>query len=1190
MASLARAEQERRVPFDSPMTNASGSSTTSSPPLKQRVQEQLRMKSPQKMIPKTAYESQTRPKAPNLNLITNFTKSETFRPQGHKRKESIQERRNKARQEGSKGPIGNVKSADSRVSGLSPSDRTLVIGIALQPERVNAHRVGPVTHNVPTHQGITPEIVITPAAAENPWNSNDGSRPRSSVYSQATQYARGASMFGDIPLTLSAPPVPPLPSNASLLKLERLPVSATSWHTDLSEDEDRNALCRRYSGESQLGILRTKSIGNGARRHASKGWWNTLLSPLLDRSGTVIRNAYVKSTRKTEHPSSNEVHDQSRSPAVQEKEKESEKETSPQMDLTPWEENRHTLAFFNDSPTDTKRHADWQPRQTTLSPDFVSKEGFGEAAEYYEACWHDLHSPTPFFPCQNHNCRRLWYYRHGPVIGGPDAAYEAEQRALQDSHSAEVEREAAVGCRTMVVSPLDGPKSLDEDCATNAPKSPHVRNLSNDSEIDEEPDAASEVENARSFSSSKAPSPVPEIGTSHPQDINPSSRKAVSRDAEISAPPKPPIPDIPRSFPAGSPSTSGGVQTSQTRDIGPSSPPTLTPGMQREFSRNNAIPMQSTSSPLSKLEFSGGPLAINEPRAAPLPPQARTLDPAPVMSGAPAPSYWSPLGQHPVETHGGLGIETGDSPHRAPPVSAIHRTPGAERPEERLISQHRPVPKSPPQSLTNARNPMTEETEKQSREPKPKKTYEPQWKLTGCFSRPRSKKQTTKHQVEGKPKRKSKRKLYILIGGGLLAMVLLIVILVVTLTLKRSDIPVQSSWLNITGFPPIPTGIATIAQPSATIEDSQCVAPTTMWSCAVPKEQQSSISPNQPNQPNFRVEIRFQNGSAAINSTNSKRSLQPLNPVSAGQFIQKRYLRARDSFSSALFTPNPSPPSQEDQAFLGNTTDNNTTPFAGEATPFFISFLPTTPATSSKVRRQQSPNPSLGTNSTNPFPNVTVGIPPPSVNGDGTAAAANLYPFPSAQPLMLYNRGRSDEHYGFYTYFDRSIFLRSQDILNSTAEPNVPDDQNGGSAETSANVRCTWAQTRFLVQIFTNAGNSVKLLSSNSTNSTTSSQDSANDFSRPGSFPYPVSITLDRHGGDKDTKMIYYYGMDENEHIVGDEKQIHIEERGAGGTGLVNPSQGIFNETVVSTADGGPGGVDGGFGGCRCLWQNWAGS
>jgi hypothetical protein len=238
---------------------------------------------------------------------------------------------------------------------------------------------------------------------------------------------------------------------------------------------------------------------------------------------------------------------------------------------------------------------------------------------------------------------------------------------------------------------------------------------------------------------------------------------------------------------------------------------------------------------------------------------------------------------------------------------------------------------------------------------------------------------------------------------------------------------------------------------------------------------------------------------------------------------------------------------------------------------------------SRRLLKRQSSSGGNGTNSTNPFPNLGNDIPQPSINSDGTAAPANLYPFPAAQPLMLYDRGLQTEHYGFYTYFDRSIFLKSASVANLSSIGVVPDDENGGSTEAEASLRCTWAQTRFLVQIWTNAQGNLPLTSSNVTGSRNSS---ANDFTAPGSFPYPASITMDRHGGDINSKSVYCYGVDDREHIVSSEKQFQIENRGFDGH-LVNPALGLFNHINVSLADGGPGGIDGGTGGCSCLWRNF---
>ena len=190
---------------------------------------------------------------------------------------------------------------------------------------------------------------------------------------------------------------------------------------------------------------------------------------------------------------------------------------------------------------------------------------------------------------------------------------------------------------------------------------------------------------------------------------------------------------------------------------------------------------------------------------------------------------------------------------------------------------------------------------------------------------------------------------------------------------------------------------------------------------------------------------------------------------------------------------------------------------------------------------------------------------------------------------------RSCEHYGFYTYFSKSIFLKSSALIDSVSNDtsSVPDDRDGGAEEEAASVRCTWAQTRFLVQIWTNKGFVASSQASDtsstvsSDNSTSLTASSANDFQAPGSFPYPVTITLDRHGGDINSKMVYCYGIDDEEKPDPSQKKIQLENRSFGGT-LVNPTRGPFERVNVTWADGGPGGIDGGSGGCECQWKNFA--
>jgi hypothetical protein len=393
-----------------------------------------------------------------------------------------------------------------------------------------------------------------------------------------------------------------------------------------------------------------------------------------------------------------------------------------------------------------------------------------------------------------------------------------------------------------------------------------------------------------------------------------------------------------------------------------------------------------------------------------------------------------------------------------------------------------------------------------------------------------------------------------------LVLLAILIPLTVVLTRRHNDTPTvtpgspgtqpdqsgNSGWLSLPNYPPIPTGISTIAQPEAVEEESGCVAPTTLWSCALPKELQDSVKPNKPDQPNFRIQITYENGSKA---TPTRRAA---NPVSAGAFIRS-LLRIR-----ALPSPSPAPPSDADMNFLGKTSDGNAAPFDGEDTPLFITFQDAR-KTASKLKRANANDPT----------NITAVIPPPMLDSDGTAAPANLLPLPSAQPLRLYNRGADNEHYGFYTYFDRSIFLKQ---INGTNRGGNPADIDGGSAKSAASLRCTFSETRFLVQIWTRSKTSKPLLQG-------SAQSGPDSTKRPGTFPYPVTVTLDRHGGNAAKKNLYCYQMESDGTIQNKEskKSFQFEDRAFGGN-LVNGTQGKTSVT-------GP--IDGGTGGCRCQWQNW---
>ena len=447
-----------------------------------------------------------------------------------------------------------------------------------------------------------------------------------------------------------------------------------------------------------------------------------------------------------------------------------------------------------------------------------------------------------------------------------------------------------------------------------------------------------------------------------------------------------------------------------------------------------------------------------------------------------------------------------------------------------------------------------------------------------------------------------KRRWAYLIGVVLLLMIIGMVALATQLTRHGDHTPTQQQWLNLTGYPPMPTGISTIIRPDLVKQQDQCVTPNTLWSCSLPKEDQAEVAPNDADQPNFRFEIKFHNGTVPSNTTI---------PISESDLAEVSK-RANDPFTNELFTPNPTPPSRAEQIFLGNTTDNITGPFDGEKTPFFTTFIPAFPVDpNDPTINATSTNTNLEAREIEPLQerqkrNLSSAIPAPSVQDDGSAAPANLLPadpYPFSQPIRLYNRGLQDEHYGFYMYFDRSIFLGSSSPIsthnNTPPRTNIKrqtaaatgNDTNGGALRSQAQARCTFAQTRFLVKIYTNPAFPATLLNGGAgviEGMNNKSSNSATNYTPPGSFPYPTSISIDRHGGNVNKKLVYCYGVDELQVIDEDVKSVIVERRSVGGTS-VNAAPGLveFEGEEDQDFDESAGGIDGGSGGCECSWQNW---
>ncbi|KAG8417147.1 hypothetical protein J3459_012598 [Metarhizium acridum] len=426
----------------------------------------------------------------------------------------------------------------------------------------------------------------------------------------------------------------------------------------------------------------------------------------------------------------------------------------------------------------------------------------------------------------------------------------------------------------------------------------------------------------------------------------------------------------------------------------------------------------------------------------------------------------------------------------------------------------------------------------------------------GCFGR------------TGREGRK-RRRVWMAIWAGVVALILLIILLAVLLTRNHTPAEAPSIWVNLTDFPPMPTGVLTVVGPDNTAARSVCTEPSTLWSCSLPKDQQSSVLPYKANQPTLIMQIQWDNGTRRSWNVANGDAPAPLSRRAFGAASHALSVVRRDP-APAEFSPNPAAPKFREVWFLGETTDNiKSDQKGGEPAPFYISLLRSTNdtvPTPSVSRRGVSPN--IG-NTT--FKNL---IPPPDLEKDGTSAPAVMIPNPVQQPIRLFDRGLATEHYGFYTYFKRTIFLKSVNIQNST-DDNIPLDEDGGCRKTEASHLVTWGDTRLHVQIWTRAlsSNTSSLLKPDGSKGI----GGTGELVRPGTMPYPVTITQDTHGGDPDKKLVWDRPIDDRLQVATTEAQALVNDMGNGGT-WVNKR---------GTGDAKFGGFDGGSGGCKCEWVNW---
>ncbi|KAL5048400.1 hypothetical protein BDW71DRAFT_21229 [Aspergillus fruticulosus] len=1109
-------------------------------------------------------------------------------------------------------------SKKSRDDGISPTDRPIVIGFSVpydSPELQDG-KDKEIDSAGTQHTPLTPSIIVTPAKEDSFWshlspeNTNHArARAASSVYSQPSPHLGHDH---------DVPPVPAVPAfystgndSSATAGIPRSVRKRRSMSTGAVNEkcEDLPAGRPRSRSNGKTSRLSDRlTINTSLNARASQGWWNYLLSPLL--SASSLLSPKTPTTTKTRPPlppistSSSGLTDE----WWDEKEKEKEKEVERSYFSPDTPEAIRRISSWQNMTGNPFADFDWSIDEQQLQPQnqrenqsaeaqgrsvasimFSGQRIQGSAAEYYQACAHELFSGTPYFKCINHVCS----------ITPKDKIPVVRDGALLQDQDAQ-------GARDLLIDVDDMPRSRSLESpgsgitSINSSPSDDAGRLSTELRGSVKSSRAPSGEGASGTPKINSPTPDAHGGTRQPG--SPAHTNTFEQNRVL-----PPAPAPANPF-------------EQSREVPP--PPPQAP-IQLPAPANIHIESAAAPPPANiHIEAPPAQPAPNIYYGAPAPPAPVTFDTPGSHEASRAPNPFESVPEPALRSRSINRTAPPPiampSPEQAPPPSygAQAHSPYPRSPESLQDSTERgavrlsniPMPSGPapaytphdnfafpPRAVPVTRDILTHPISERDRIETRRRRYEREDAISrkagglwrgrgpfsnkGCFSR-------------GGREGRLRRRWYAVICLFFLAIVLGAILLAIFLTRKGDNTPVQSAWLNLTGYPPMPTGISTIAAPENMVQDSGCITPNSMWSCALPKEQQDANEPYAPNQPNFRVEIRFQNGTYDHSTALASRSIH-----------------RRSAYQ--LFNPNPDPPSTDEQAFLGQYTDKTSSPYAGEETPFYITvlsakYLSSSPSSQLTKRDDDTST----TNNTSVFPDVTSLVPSPSRASDGTAAPATLYPLPSSQPIRLYNRGKKDEHYGFYTYFDKSIFLSSSTALTGLKENNK-NDTDGGSTKEDASVRCTWAQTRFLVQIWTRGnelGRSVFARSANSTTGTSAnststspskSASSATDFTRPGSFPYPISITLDRHGGDVEKKNLYCYGLEENARYNTSAVKLQLEDRAWNGQ-IVNRAPGIFNlGSANSTTDEADqdqdkdkdyGGYDGGTGGCMCRWVNWVGA
>ena len=1069
---------------------------------------------------------------------------------------------------------------------VSPSDRAITIGLSIPSAALSNHTqsprsIGPDVESSPRresqrygHDLATPTIVITPAKED--FLEAPGRRPTSSLYSRHT------NGLSSVPVpNQSTPPVPPLPKFATKSNATLRAAARDSAATKFEEDDSppltlqrTGALSVRTRFDDQkdepmrsppLALeLTRKSSQHVATPRRSKGWWNVITSPFSAKSGAF---SFWSSP-------GDEDEDGSSDPILNKASEMGRSDRSVSFADQQYVDNDAQSA----PPTDPVRSSSLKsilrtPKRSDTAPGAIDSgssadvniyriPGDGEAASYYDS-------------------KRNFSSMLGPKIG-------SRPRTLEDFGDFDPRKSCYQESRS-----VDDPAKGKENTPIEHPRAMRESEFYR---IPEHGEAAEYYDSNRTF-----PSLVPygwEYGNKGMGDWTP-RRSVMPKDVFVGSGSLTKSPsdigsaEADKSVPAGRPTVveRSPYQSGHAAEFEGFSG-AYGPKERGFFSTPSEDEMNGRTPPGAK--------------AAPYP-LSPTSEATPIVEDAHTATY---IGSQ--SSRGGpreVDVASTRTPTPGPPVpgNGLGNATMATR-EAPLVTTY-----SPPEAMSE-KVPMVVTTQHSRNGSQGLGISEDEAKR-GLFPRPAAMNEKTddssEYSEELPPRTRKSGCRWIcflvpfVIGGLIAAVVFLCVFFV---PFPHVDEPVQAQWLNLTGYPPLPTGISTVIEPKPVQEVSGCVGQDQLWTCSVPACEDYMTTPGHTDQPNFRFEIRFRNNIVPSNETSRILSNSTIAKRSTGQAAQARELVKRTAWSSLLFSSSPSPPSIEDQTFLGRTTDNNSVPYAGEETPFYISLLDAGELASNFVpglqKRDQTSTfrypypitssaaaPSATATSSGSSESLTLttmvagptNIPQPAIRTDRRPAPAVLYPFAYAQPLRLFNRGQSSEHYGFYTYFDRSMYLSVSSLMNrytfgGDIDANVQLDK--------ANAVCTWSQTRLLFQIWTQRTDVTSLFVTDPAGVPLMNS-SANDMSAPGSFPYSITVKVDRHGGDASEKGVYCTSLNDDQQVTNTVRTWISENRGFDGT-LVNPAAVPINNGTTLTTRSDNTEIDGGSGGCACQWQNWA--